>query len=74
MIVSTVIAATVAAAAPQATPAPEAGHADHQAMQHGKSKMACCEEMAKGEGCSCCKGKDEAAKVGAPDKVGHAGH
>ena len=71
MIVSTFIAATVAAAAPQATPAPEAGHADHKAMQHGDKTMACCEEMAKGEGCSCCKAKDDKADS-APEHGGHA--
>jgi hypothetical protein len=64
MIVSTLIAATVAAAEPApvvqpaATPAPAA-----------EKKMACCDKMAKGEGCDCCKdmeGKDAAA--------GHDGH
>jgi hypothetical protein len=41
-------------AAPAAPPAAE-------------KKMACCEKMAKGEGCSCCKDmgkKDEAPKAG----------
>ena len=45
---------TTPAVAPAAPPAAE-------------KKMACCEKMAKGEGCSCCKDmgkKDEAPKAG----------
>jgi hypothetical protein len=49
MIVSTLVAASVAAQPapapkPMAAPAPTA-----------EKKMACCEKMAKGEGCACCK-------------------
>jgi hypothetical protein len=53
MIVSTLIAATVAAAEPTqpaATPAPVA-----------EKKMACCDKMAKGEGCDCCKDMEKGA-------------
>ena len=75
MIVSTVIAATVAAANPQAAEPVKDAHAGHQAMQHGDKTMACCEEMAKGDGCSCCKGKDDKAHSGAAQgHEGHAGH
>jgi hypothetical protein len=73
MIVSTLIAATVAAAEPHASAqAPAQPHADHKAMNHGEKKMGCCDKMAKGEGCECCKdmgGKDAAAK-----KDGHGTH
>ena len=66
MIISTLIAATVAAAQPaptaQATPATPAA----------EKKMACCEKMAMGEGCDCCKDMDKKAAAGSHD--GHAGH
>jgi hypothetical protein len=59
MIISTLLAATIAAQAapasvPSVTPAPSA-----------EKKMACCEKTEKGAGCCCCKdmGKDQ-----------HAGH
>ena len=49
MIVSTLIAASVAA---QAAPAPQPTAAP---APPAEKKMACCEKMAKGEGCACCK-------------------
>ena len=52
MIVTTLIAASVAA---QSAPAPES---QPLSPPPAKTKMACCEKMAKGEGCCCCKGKD----------------
>ena len=69
MIVSTLIAASVAsqpAPAPKsmATPAPVA-----------EKKMACCEKMAKGEGCACCKDMAEdnhGMKTGADKASNHA--
>lgn len=63
MIVSTLIAASLAAQ-PAPAPAPEAKEAPA-----AEKKMACCENMAKGEGCCCCKGK----KAEGSDKE-HAGH
>ena len=65
MIVSTLIAATVAAQpapapAPAATPAPAA-----------EKKMACCDKMANGEGCDCCKGMDDKAKDAPADHGEH---
>lgn len=53
MIASTLIAATVAAAQPAPAPQPMAAPAPS-----AEKKMACCEKMAKGEGCGCCTGKD----------------
>ncbi len=50
MIVTTLIAATVAAAQPAPVPTPAAAPAPAT-----EKKMACCEKMAKGEGCACCK-------------------
>ena len=67
MIASTLIASAVAAAQPQAAPPAPAPHADHAAMDHGDKKMACCEKMAKGEGCACCKDKTAEA----PKAEGH---
>ena len=66
MIVTTLIAASVAvqpAPAPQPTsdPAPAA-----------EKKMACCDKMAKGEGCDCCK--DMGKKDAAPAAGEHGGH
>ena len=60
------IIASIALAASQ-TPAttPAVAPAPQPAAE---KKMACCEKMAKGEGCSCCKDmaqKDAAAKEGA---------
>jgi hypothetical protein len=67
MLVSTLIAATVAAAEP-AGPAVQPAAAPAPAAE---KKMACCEKMAKGEGCDCCKDMDKKAAAGAHD--GHAG-
>jgi hypothetical protein len=70
MIVSTLIAATVATAQPAPAPQPTAAPAPA-----AEKKMACCEKMATGEGCECCKGmkhEDKAAAGGSHD--GHAGH
>lgn len=53
MIVSTLIAATVAAQQPATSQQPVAAPAPAS-----EKKMACCEKMAKGEGCDCCKGMD----------------
>ena len=74
MIVSTLIAASVAtqpAPTPQeiaAAPAPAA-----------EKKMACCEKMAKGEGCACCKdmakdGHGEHGMKHGADSADHAAH
>ena len=49
MIVSTLIAASVAT---QPAPAPKPIAAPSPSSE---KKMACCENMAKGEGCACCK-------------------
>ncbi len=72
MIVTTLIAATVAAAEPQAAPpAPVPPHADHKAGGQVGKKMACCENMAKGEGCACCK---DMASAGKSDHESHGDH
>lgn len=63
MIVSTLLAASLAAQ-PAAVPAAGAKEAPV-----AERKMACCENMAKGEACCCCKGK----KAEGSDKE-HAGH
>ncbi len=60
MILSTLIAASVAA---QPAPAPESKTSPAPAAE---KKMACCEKMAKGQGCCCCK--DMGAE--SPDKDG----
>ena len=68
MIVTTLIAATVAAAEPTvpaqtaATPAPAA-----------EKKMACCDKMAKGEGCDCCKDMEGTAKDVQANHADHGG-
>ena len=49
MIVSSLIAASVAA---QPAPTPQPSSAPAPAAE---KKMACCEKMAKGDGCACCK-------------------
>jgi hypothetical protein len=70
MIVSTLIAATVAATQPAPAPQPTAAPAPA-----AEKKMACCEKMAKGEGCECCKDMkhvDKAAPVDSHDQ--HSGH
>lgn len=72
MIISTLIAASVAA---QPAPTPEAKSAPAPAAE---KKMACCEMMAKGEGCCCCKGMSaqspdkDGAKDGGDGAEGHA--
>ena len=50
MIITTLIAATVAAAEPAPTAQPAAAPAPA-----AEKKMGCCEKMEKGEGCGCCK-------------------
>jgi hypothetical protein len=69
MIVTTLIAASVASQSapvpqPKAAPAPTA-----------EKKMACCEKMAKGEGCACCKdmGKTDRGEHGMNDGADAAG-
>lgn len=64
MIVSTLIAVTVAAAEPPAAPTPAAAPA-------AEKKMACCEKMKNGDGCDCCK--DMKAKTADPAHGEH-GH
>ena len=66
MIASTLIAATVAAAQPAPAPQPTAAPAPP-----AEKKMACCEKMAKGEGCDCCK---DMKKDAAPAHGEHSGH
>ena len=63
MIVSTLIAASVAA---QPAPVPQPTVAPVPAAE---KKMACCEKMAKGEGCACCKdmGKEHDGERGMKD-------
>jgi hypothetical protein len=72
MIVSTLIAASVAAqptpaSQPTASPAPTV-----------EKKMACCEKTAKDEGCCCCKGmaKDSGGEHGMShgNSAGTPGH
>lgn len=53
MIASTFVAISIAAQRP---PAQDAKVAPEPTAE---KKMACCEKMAKGEGCCCCKGKDK---------------
>lgn len=59
MIVSSLVAAAVAATQPAPAPQPMATPAPA-----AEKKMDCCEKMAKGEGCACCKdmAKDEPKK------------
>lgn len=72
MIISTLIAASVAA---QAAPAPEA---KGSTTPSAEKKMACCESMAKGEGCCCRKGMraktadKDVEDHGSDDANGHA--
>ena len=70
MIVSTLIAASVAA---QPAPAPQPTAAPAPAAE---KKMACCEKMAKGEGCECCKdmGKEHHGEHGMKDGDNQAGY
>ena len=67
MIVSSLIAASVAAAQPAPAPQPTAAPAPA-----AEKKMACCDKMAKGEGCSCCKDMDKSHGEHGSD--GHAAH
>jgi len=69
MIVTTLLAATVAAAEPQAPVQPAA-----TPVPAAEKKMACCEKMAKGEGCDCCKDMDGKSKEAAPAHDGHGDH
>ncbi len=68
MIISTLIAATVAVAEPAAPAQPAVAPAAPVA----EKKMACCENMEKGEGCDCCKGME--GKDGAAKQDGHGAH
>ena len=63
MIVSTLIAASVAT---QPAPPPQPTAAPAPAAE---KKMACCEKMAKGDGCDCCKGME--GKDAGAAKDGH---
>lgn len=65
MIISTVIAASLAA---QPAPAPDAKDAPAPAAEKA---MACCKDMADGKGCCCCKGK--AAEGAGEEHAGHGG-
>jgi hypothetical protein len=66
MIVTTLVAAAVAAAEPAVPAQPAAAPAPA-----AEKKMACCDKMAKGEGCDCCKGMDGKAKDGHADHGEH---
>lgn len=52
MLLSTIVAVSVAA---QSTPAPDGNSSPTPSAE---KKMACCEMMAKGKGCCCCKVMD----------------
>lgn len=71
MIVSTLIAATLAIAEPAPTSAPQPAATPAPVA---KKKMACCEKMKKGEGCDCCKGMEHKEKTSAPAHGGHGDH
>ena len=60
MIVSSLVAAAVAATQPAPAPQPMAAPAPA-----AEKKMACCEKMAKGEGCECCKDMKPEGKAAA---------
>lgn len=62
-MIATLFAAAMASANAQATP-PAQPQGDQQTAQQGQKKMACCEKMAKSEGCDCCKGMADKAKGG----------
>ena len=68
-MITTLIAATLSAAEPAVPAQPAAAPAPA-----GEKKMACCEKMAKGEGCDCCK--DMGGKTGeaAPTDQGDHNH
>ena len=67
MIVTTLVAVTVAAAEPAVPAQPAAAPAPA-----AEKKMACCEKMAKGEGCDCCK--DMGGKAAPSQHDSHDGH
>lgn len=69
MIVLSLIAASAAASQPAAAPQPTATPAPT-----AEKKMACCENMAKGEGCECCKGMKHEDKAAPGGNEAHAGH
>ena len=70
MIVESLIAATIAATQPTPAPQPTATPAPA-----AEKKMACCEKMAKGEGCTCCTDMKHAGNAAAGDSHdGHSGH
>lgn len=70
MILSTLIAATIAT---QPAPTPELKNSPAPAAE---KKMACCEMMAKGESCCCCKDTESPVEAGeesgSNDANGHA--
>ena len=63
MIVSSLFAAAVATANPQAATPPADAHAGHAAKAAEGTNLACCDTMAKGEGCECCKHGSEGGHV-----------
>lgn len=70
MIVSSLIAATITATQPVPAPKPMATPAPA-----AEKKMACCEKMAKGEGCACCKDMGKKAEADTTENHdGHSGH
>jgi hypothetical protein len=66
MIVTTLLAVTVAAAEPTAPAQPAAPFGSA-----AEKKMDCCEKMKKGEGCDCCKDME---KTDAAHDAGEHGH
>lgn len=72
MMLTALIAASVAA---QSAPAPELKSSPAPSAE---KKMACCETMAKGKGCCCCKDMDaqtpdkDVGDNGSDDPNGHA--
>jgi len=69
MIVTTLLAATVAAVQPAAPAKPAAAPAPV-----ADKKMACCEKMKQGEGCDCCKDMDGKPQDPAGAHDDHGGH
>ena len=68
MIVSTLIAASIASAEPPAPAQPATAPAPA-----AEKTMACCAKMKSGEGCDCCKPMDAKGEDAAPADGGH-GH
>lgn len=69
MIISTLMAAAVAA---QPTPAPQS---TKSAAPAAEKEMACCDKMATGEGCACCKDMDQPGRgADAPSPGDADGH